>query len=334
MISIIVPVYNVEDYIERCIKSILDQSFREFELILVDDGSLDMSGKICDEYAKNDQRIKVIHKKNGGLSSARNEGIKVARGEYIGFVDSDDFINKDMYKILYRISKKYDADISVCDFEYISDNKEVVGSICESKKNIVIYSNEEALNKLYSNENIKFIVAWNKLYKKHLFSSIYYDINKSHEDEFIIHKLFYNANKIVSCSESLYYYYENYKSIMRVDFNINRLDIIEAMKNRMEFFREKGLIELEYKTQNMYLYYFMPYYYITRKKLNNKNKLIELRKEFKKVYKYLLKNPKYNTKVKILWFIFFCSPSLYYFIMKVNNKKEFERMLNVYNLRR
>ena len=329
IISIIGPVYNVEDYIEKCIKSILDQSFREFELILVDDGSLDMSGKICDEYAKNDQRIKVIHKKNGGVSSARNEGIKVARGEYIAFVDSDDFINKDMYKILYKNSKEYDADISVCDFEYVSNNKESVGITCEFKNNIVIYSNEEALNKLYSNENIKFIVAWNKLYKKYLFSSIYYDINRCHEDEFIIHKLFYNANKIVSCSEKLYYYYENYKSTMRVDFNINRLDIIEAMKSRMNFFRKKNLIELEYKTQNMYLYYFIPYYYRTKNKLKNKSKSKELKKDFKKVYKYLLKNPKYNIKAKILWFIFLFSPSLYYFIMRVHDKEEFERILNI-----
>ena len=159
LLSIIVPVYNVEKYIERCIKSILNQSFTNFELILVDDGSPDNCGKICDEYKKKDSRIKVIHKKNGGLSDARNAGIERAKGEYIAFVDSDDFINKYMYEILYKNAKKWDADISICNFKMVCENDRIdedISVICEDAK---VYGRNEALNKLYSNENLQFIVA-------------------------------------------------------------------------------------------------------------------------------------------------------------------------------
>ena len=122
-ISVIVPVYNVEKYLRKCIESILNQTFREFELILVDDGSTDSSGKICDEYALKDSRIKVIHKENGGASSARNAGLDVAKGEYIGFVDSDDWIEMDMYGELYRLIKENNTDISVCGINNIKDIK-------------------------------------------------------------------------------------------------------------------------------------------------------------------------------------------------------------------
>ena len=118
-VSIIVPIYKVEKYLNRCIDSILNQTYKNIEVILVDDGSPDRCGAICDNYSKIDKRIKVIHKKNEGLAEARNAGIKIATGEYISFVDSDDFINKNMYKVLYENAIKYDADISMCQFKYI-----------------------------------------------------------------------------------------------------------------------------------------------------------------------------------------------------------------------
>ena len=121
-ISIIVPVYNVERYLGKCINSILNQTFADFELILVDDGSTDRSGYICDDYKKKDNRIKVIHKENGGLSSARNAGLDIAKEKYIGFVDSDDFINKNMYEFLYKDIKVNNSDIAICDYEEVYEN--------------------------------------------------------------------------------------------------------------------------------------------------------------------------------------------------------------------
>ena len=327
LLSIIVPVYNVEKYIERCIKSILNQSFTNFELILVDDGSPDNCGKICDEYKKKDSRIKVIHKKNGGLSDARNVGIERAKGEYIAFVDSDDFINKYMYEILYKNAKKWDADISICNFKMVCENDRIdedISVICEDAK---VYGRNEALNKLYSNENLQFIVAWNKIYKKELFLNIRYDYGKCHEDEFIIHKLIYNANKIAYCPSEMYYYLQRNNSIMNLEFSIHRLDIIEALDKRMEFFRENNLLELEYRTQNLYLNYFLKYYYKTKHELKNKSKAREIKKVFKKNYKYLYKNPHYSINGKLLWIIFIISPGLFYLIFKVKDKNEFNKIV-------
>ena len=123
-ISIIVPVYNVEKYLEKCVRSILAQTFTDFELILVDDGSPDSSGAMCDQFAEQDQRVKVIHKENGGLSDARNAGIEIATGEYLGFVDSDDYIADDMYELLYTNIVKEDADLSICGIYDVYEGKE------------------------------------------------------------------------------------------------------------------------------------------------------------------------------------------------------------------
>lgn len=123
LISIIVPVYNVEQYLDDCLISIINQTYKNLEIILIDDGSTDKSGKICDEYAKKDSRIIVIHKENGGVSSARNAGLRIAKGAYIGFVDPDDWIAEDMYEVLYSNAKKYDADVSVCKYKIVKNRR-------------------------------------------------------------------------------------------------------------------------------------------------------------------------------------------------------------------
>ena len=259
-ISIIVPVYKVEKYIERCINSILNQTFTDFELILVDDGSPDRCGAICDNYSKIDKRIKVIHKKNEGLSEARNVGIKVSTGEYIAFVDSDDFINKNMYKVLYENAIKYEADISMCQFKYIYPDDVIDESLEIYSKEVLIYNNTQALEMLYKEKKLQFIVAWNKLYKKELFCDISYDYGKIHEDEFIIHELIYKSNIITFSLEEMYYYLQREGSIMKSNFNEKNLDILDALINRMNFFKVNNLDELYFKTQNDYIYFFFDYY--------------------------------------------------------------------------
>ncbi|EME3187758.1 glycosyltransferase, partial [Enterococcus faecalis] len=164
-ISIIVPVYNVEKYLEKCVRSILAQTFTDFELILVDDGSPDSSGAMCDQFAEQDQRVKVIHKENGGLSDARNAGIEIATGEYLGFVDSDDYIADDMYELLYTNIVKEDADLSICGIYDVYEGKEpIVKSLIQGT-----FSREEALL-LILQGNIISVHAVNKLYKRKLFA--------------------------------------------------------------------------------------------------------------------------------------------------------------------
>ncbi|MBX9185755.1 MULTISPECIES: glycosyltransferase [Clostridium] len=327
-ISIIVPIYKVEKYLERCINSILNQNFSNFELILVDDGSPDDCGKICDEYKRIDNRIKVIHKKNEGLSAARNSGIEVAIGDYIAFVDADDFINRDMYRVLYENAIKSQADISICNFEYIYEQSQVNENSIVLVKPIESYDKNESLKKLYSNEKIQFIVAWNKIYKRELFLDIRYDYGKCHEDEFIIHKLLFKANRVVYTSTKLYYYLQRNESIMKSSFSVNRVDILEALENRMEFFRSEKMMDLEYKTQNSYLNYFFNYYYKIKYKLKNNDKSKEMKKQFRNNYKYLLINPNYSIKGKLLWYIFLINSYLFYFVLELNDNNEMDIIKN------
>ena len=193
-LSIILPIYNVEKYLDRCMKSILKQSFKDYEIILVDDGSPDRCGDICDEYAKKDKRIKVIHKENGGLSDARNSGLDVATGKFVAFIDSDDFIHKDMYMILYNAIIDSKSDISQCKFKYFFKEDELNKNIINDG-NYKIYNNIDAIEEVIENKNLNANV-WNKLYKKELFNDIRFPKGKIHEDEFVTYKVFYKASSI------------------------------------------------------------------------------------------------------------------------------------------
>ena len=245
LVSVIVPVYNVEKYLVRCVDSILKQSYNNLQIILVDDGSNDKSALICDEYTKKDSRILVIHKNNGGLSEARNVGIDDAKGDYICFIDSDDFVRETYVKDLLSIILEYNADIAVCLFEKGNSDR-FKDIIDENQPNIIVLNNIEALNKLYDEVlNVSMIVVWNKLYSKNLFNKIRFPIGKIHEDEFTMPKLLFEADKIVIINKKDYYYFQSPNSIMRSEFKINRLDALEAFEERINLFNKKGLNELE-----------------------------------------------------------------------------------------
>ena len=210
LISIIVPVYNVENYIEKCVNSIINQTYKNIEIIIVDDGSKDNSGKKCDELAKKDNRIKVIHKLNGGLSDARNSGMKIANGKYIGFVDSDDYIKEDMFETLYKLNKKYNSDISIVSYYEIYRGKII--SVRDSKK-LEELSKLEAIKELLIDTKIQ-SYAWNKLFKKELFEGIEFPTNKNFEDIATTLLLFERANKVVLLEDPKYYYVRRDDSIV------------------------------------------------------------------------------------------------------------------------
>lgn len=237
-ISVIVPVYKVEKYLERCIESILNQTYKNLEIILVDDGSPDKCGEICDEYAKKDKRIKVLHKENGGLSSARNEGIKVATGEFVTFVDSDDYLNKDMYKILYENIENTQSDVSACNlfYEYEDENNRIEKVNKDDLKKE--YNNIDAIKELLKNERI-YNYAWNKLYKKELFENIKYPEGKKMEDLGTTYLLFEKSKKIVYDSTALYYYVQRGGSIVSSAGEKFYLDLLELLIERYRYLREK-----------------------------------------------------------------------------------------------
>ena len=203
LISIIVPVYNVQDYVLKCLNSLVEQSYDSIEIIVVDDGSTDESGDICDDVAKKNKKIKVFHKNNGGLSSARNYGIKKAKGEYICFVDSDDYVKKDFVKKLVEAAlENEEADIAVCGYNFEIPKAEVL-------------TGKEATIRLLVEQNNMEIIAWNKIYKRNIFDGISYPEGMNYEDNLTTYKLLSKANKVVYIPESLYVYVERSGSITK-----------------------------------------------------------------------------------------------------------------------
>lgn len=247
LISIIIPVYKVEEYLEKCIESVLKQTYTNLQIILVDDGSPDNCGKICDEYAKKDPRIEVIHKVNGGLSDARNVGIAKAKGKYIGFVDSDDYIKEDMYEILINLIKEYDADVSICNLYDVIDGKEYIRN---NENGIQEYSRLEILKEVLLDKNIQ-SYAWNKLYKKELFDEIKYPIGKKYEDIGTTFYVFEKCNKIVVTSKPEYYYLKRSDSLVNNVTESTVLDYTDIIIQRY-LYTQKNIEELR-KYNNYYL---------------------------------------------------------------------------------
>lgn len=237
LVSVIVPIYKVEPYLRRCLDSIVKQTYTNLEIILVDDGSPDGCPQICDEYAAKDKRIVVIHKENGGLSDARNAGLDICKGEYISFVDSDDWTNENYIANLLDIITKNKADIA------IAENIRTDGCFEPSKGNISInvYTPQNALKHLFSQNHIAFTVSWGKLYKKELFSTLRFPKGKFHEDEFTTYLLFYNSKKLVYTSQILYFYYQRTDSIVSTR---HPWDVLEFFEQRYLFFKKKNEIDL------------------------------------------------------------------------------------------
>ena len=242
-ISVIVPIYKVEKYIGKCVESIINQTHSNLEIILVDDGSPDTCGEICDAYAAKDTRVKVIHKENGGLSDARNAGIEVATGDYIGFVDSDDYIHSQMYEKLLGAILEHGADMSICSYECVDEEGEVITR--ENPIRTEVLSNIAALEKLADPNWWYYTIACDKLYKKKLFDTVRFPKGKIHEDQFTVHELFYACEKIATITDKLYFYLQRNNSIMSTRIGISHLDDIEALCNRSDFYDTHGLNSLQ-----------------------------------------------------------------------------------------
>lgn len=238
-VSIVVPVYNVEKYLTRCIDSILKQTFKNFELILVNDGSTDNSLNICKEYLIKDKRIKLISQTNKGLSTARNTGIKRAIGKYICFIDSDDFVEKDYVRLLLSNIKKYKSDISICEY-YLTDATGKKYSIEKLNEpiDISVLSGEKIFYYFYKDNYVPNVVAWNKLYKKSLFKNIKYKEGYYFEDEWIALPLFYKARRISFIRVPLYNYVQRQGSIMNTPLTLKKFQDKSLMyKERIQFFQ-------------------------------------------------------------------------------------------------
>lgn len=231
LISVIVPVYKVEKYLDRCVQSIVNQTYKNLEIILVDDGSPDACPAMCDRWAEKDSRIKVVHKENGGVSDARNVGMSVARGEYIGFVDSDDYVSFDMYESLLCNLEESGSDISCCGIKMVWDDG---GERIMTPDGNYVLDNLQALKSLIVEDRLKQVV-WNRLYKRETVAEVLFPTGKRHEDVFWNYKAISRANKVSGFEKVCYCYFQNDSGFMGGKYSSDRLYAIEAYEEIDDF---------------------------------------------------------------------------------------------------
>ncbi len=236
LISVIVPVYKVERYLDQCVRSIVDQTYRNLEIILVDDGSPDRCPQMCDEWAKRDSRIRVIHQENSGVSVARNAGLDIARGDYICFVDSDDWIDERYVQLLLSAMRENQASISICRIRYIKPNQSIISKIIDDIE-IKAYSAEDAMEALIRG-GVFLGVVWDKLFARSVVESIRFHPGRRHEDEFFVHRCFDKADRIVLIEIELYNYLQRESSFMHIA-SLAHLDMLDAILDRCDLIEQK-----------------------------------------------------------------------------------------------
>ena len=292
LISVIIPVYKVEEYLDNCLSSVVEQTYKHLEIILVDDGSPDKCPIMCDQWASKDKRIKVIHKSNGGLSDARNAGLDVATGEYISFVDSDDWISPEMYEIMIKAISRENADICACGIMVSYNDRRECLKIAS-----VIGDSEKILSMIYDDTAYP-VSAWNKLYRRKCLENFRFPVGKICEDAFTTYLLVDSVDKIVQISEPLYYYRIRENSIMTSAFSHKRMDEEEAWRCNYEYMA-KYYPAIKQKAFDFYL-----------QKVNLLIHTIawDQRENFSKEYSYLYAILKHN----VLYVLFFSKMKLKY----------------------
>lgn len=310
LITVIIPVYMVETYLDRCVNSIVNQTYENLEIILVDDGSKDNCPALCDRWEQKDKRIRVIHRENGGLSAARNSGIDAAKGEYLAFVDSDDFVSKEFIEVLYQACKHNGSQIAQCRYEYV-DGDVMTKDKQEVTEPMEVFSGKEMIKGMSWRDGAYNVVAWNKLYHKSMFEGVRYPEGRIHEDEATTHKLFYKAEKVAFVYRFLYGYYTGGTSITRDKFSLKRLDWEWAVRNRLTFLKERKETEILIPMYKIYMDGTIDLYYKVWEILQDKEKANELKAQLKSTYKELKKYGGTPLKTRIGYGIFLINPMLY-----------------------
>lgn len=302
LISIIVPIYNIERYVEHCLNSIINQTYKNIEILLINDGSIDNSPIICKKFMDTDNRVRVIKKENGGLSSARNAGIEEAQGQYLVFVDGDDYIHPDFVKSLLFAAEESNADIAVCGIQVVDEHScqsQVLATGGKYKaynplKNETLDS--KLVEKLYY-ENRKYgfwyVVAWNKIYKSEIFEELRYDEGKIYEDEFIFHKIIRKSRRVRFIPDELYYYVQRGNGITSEKKDNERFCFLtEIYDRRMECYIQENNVALQKMCSEKYLCQIISKYYL----LNRVNRYL-----VKTKYREIINSIDVSLKFKIIF---------------------------------
>ncbi len=313
IISIIIPVYNVKPYLKKCLDSVINQTYKNLEIILIDDGSNDGSGEICDEYGKLDKRIMVVHQSNQGLSMARNKGLDLAKGDWIAFLDSDDWVEKDMYETLYKLAVDYNADISSCN-TYIHTEK---FHCYNDTINIKVFSRDELILGLRTQEVVRFEV-WNKLWKRDLIGNIRFKKGQVCEDIYFDHIIFLKTNKFVYTSKPLHHYLVQRPGNTNSNFRIGKMEGLIELHEFVEDLKKIDKKELSEAIAS-YAFEFAISFYISAK-ISKQDKC--LMKSIKREIMYFKNQAKHSKYInKKVMYLFAVSPRLFYFVSKLKNRR-------------
>ena len=303
LVSVIVPVYNVESYIDACMESIVNQTYKNLEIILVDDGATDMSGEKCDEWGKKDYRVIVIHQDNKGLSGARNSALDICKGQWIVFVDSDDVIDKRYVEILYSLVERHQVKLAQC------GNGVIRGATLSMGGNAVegIMGAAEFLS-----SDMYDVMAWAKIYARELFETERYPNGRIHEDMALTYKLIYQAEYVAYTSEKLYFCNTRPDSINAEDrFYVQRLDILRFRKEQLEFYRKENEEVLENLALRAYAFELLRCYGKVVDVLKNTCIAKQIYVEYRKIWKELKKDKHISGKVRFLLKICYYNPILW-----------------------
>lgn len=307
LISVIVPIYKVEKYLRECINSVINQTYKNLEIILVDDGSPDSCPDICDEYANIDPRIKVIHRENGGLSAARNSGIDICTGEYIFFLDSDDILDKDAIAFLYKKTIETKVDIAVCCFYYLYKDSYIPK--CTNVIEAVVNGEQAFIDMLIM--DYTFPCAWGKLYKRQIFQNLRYPENKLYEDTYIIGDVLFHANNVYITTLPKLYYRQCKSSIMNSSFNPTNMQLIDAYEHCMEISKK----HFPSSSNTTYWRYLWSLFVLLQNIIQSNGTAL---KEFDEVVALIKKNTwgiikckEFSIKKKLSIFVLFFSRKLY-----------------------
>ena len=314
-ISVIVPVYRVEKYLPACIDSILNQTFTDFELILVDDGSPDRCPEICDETAKRDARVRVIHQANAGLSAARNAGIEAAHGAWLSFVDSDDYIAPQFYEKLYQTAQRTDADCVMCCVQNVDESGKPIDSALMRVADEV-KTGREVLRKIGRDDVTPYLTAWNKLYRRKLFNTLRYPAGRQNEDVFVFAELFCQVQRAACVAEPLYFYRKRIDSIMNSAVTLRNLDEMWAYVNCFEHLQQDDEESILKETEKRVFAKLTGVYYRVTEEDRYSNKMKQAKKAQWNIAMRLMKQGRLDLRSLARTLLFQALPGVYGLRMK------------------
>lgn len=314
-ISVIVPIYRVEKYLPACIDSILNQTFTDFELILVDDGSPDRCPEICDETAKRDARVRVIHQANQGLSAARNAGIEAARGAWLSFVDSDDYIAPHFCEKLYQTAQRTNADCVMCSVQNVDESGKLIDSALMRMADEV-KTGREVLRKIGRDDVTPYLTAWNKLYRRKLFNTLRYPAGRQNEDVFVFAELFCQVQRAACVAEPLYFYRKRIDSIMNSAVTLRNLDEMWAYVNCFEHLQQDDEESTLKETEKRVFAKLTGVYYRVTEEDRHSNKMKQAKKAQWNIAMRLMKQGQLDLRSLARTLLFQALPGVYGLRMK------------------